>query len=539
VEFAGKLCYRAWKPGLNPNVTKVRNDQAAYIRNILDSGHGCYDAETDVLTERGWVAWPDVKSTDRFATRTASGQLEYHYATKLVAYKHKGSMYRVDARGVDLLVTPDHKMLACPTTTKHGRKKQDYALIPATELGERSHAYIKTATWSGGAEVITPDEAAMLGFAIGDGYFEKGLQFHLRRPRKIKWLRERAAALGWSLRENDDHYNVTVPEDLLKLFAGIYTSEGEKQIPPGLLTEASKPVLQGLLDGLMESDGHRGRTGNSYDTTSDVLAGQFLHLALAVGKAANICYRREDRSNSFGNKPLTRLSLIGRELRPEINKFEGGTGRGYIVPEWEGYVYCAEVPNHTLYVRRNGKTVWSGNSVLEHANFSFVFSNVSRVMTHELVRHRAGSAFSQESMRFVRLNDIPFWLPDWAQEDAVLAEECLQVLHILECHQLWMAKHLGLDEPGVPFSEKKAKTSFMRRFAPEGVATSIVWTANVRTLRNVIEQRTSPHAEEEIRLVFDKVMQIMQDECPLFFQDFTPIEQEGGATEWRSENRKV
>jgi thymidylate synthase (FAD) len=178
-------------------------------------------------------------------------------------------------------------------------------------------------------------------------------------------------------------------------------------------------------------------------------------------------------------------------------------------------------------------------SVLEHANFSFVFSNVSRVMTHELVRHRAGSAFSQESMRFVRLNDIPFWLPDWAQEDAVLAEECLQVLHILECHQLWMAKHLGLDEPGVPFSEKKAKTSFMRRFAPEGVATSIVWTANVRTLRNVIEQRTSPHAEEEIRLVFDKVMQIMQDECPLFFQDFTPIEQEGGATEWRSENRKV
>src|SRR3954454_19864335 len=36
-------------------------------------------------------------------------------------------------------------------------------------------------------------------------------------------------------------------------------------------------------------------------------------------------------------------------------------------------------------------------SVLEHANYSFALLNVSRVFTHELVRHRAGSAFSQES----------------------------------------------------------------------------------------------------------------------------------------------
>jgi thymidylate synthase (FAD) len=174
-------------------------------------------------------------------------------------------------------------------------------------------------------------------------------------------------------------------------------------------------------------------------------------------------------------------------------------------------------------------------SVLEHANFSFVFSNVSRVFTHELVRHRAGSAFSQESMRFVRLDDIPFWMPDWAQEDPVLAEECFQVLYILECHQIWMAKHFGLDEPGVNFSEKKAKTSFMRRFAPEGVGTSIVWTANIRSIRNVIEQRTAPHAEEEIRLVFDKVANLMLEECPLFFQDF----QRSESGEWVPENRKV
>src|SRR5437879_10667410 len=50
-------------------------------------------------------------------------------------------------------------------------------------------------------------------------------------------------------------------------------------------------------------------------------------------------------------------------------------------------------------------------SVLEHANYSFALRNCSRVFTHELVRHRAGSAFSQESLRYVRLTDIGFRVP--------------------------------------------------------------------------------------------------------------------------------
>ncbi len=50
-------------------------------------------------------------------------------------------------------------------------------------------------------------------------------------------------------------------------------------------------------------------------------------------------------------------------------------------------------------------------SVLEHANYSFALREVSRVFTHELVRHRAGSAFSQESLRYVRLTDIGFRVP--------------------------------------------------------------------------------------------------------------------------------
>jgi thymidylate synthase (FAD) len=174
-------------------------------------------------------------------------------------------------------------------------------------------------------------------------------------------------------------------------------------------------------------------------------------------------------------------------------------------------------------------------SVVEHANFSFALHNVSRVFTHELVRHRAGCAISQESMRFVRLTDIPFWLPQWAKDDPALYEESLQVLHMLEKHQKWMAEHFKLDDDGVPFHEKKAKTSFMRRFAPDGVATSLLWTANIRTLRHVIEVRTAAGAEEEIRLVFDTIAEAMKTEVPKLMQDFT--REENG--EWIPAHRKV
>lgn len=160
-------------------------------------------------------------------------------------------------------------------------------------------------------------------------------------------------------------------------------------------------------------------------------------------------------------------------------------------------------------------------SVMEHAQFSFIFHNVSRVFTHELIRHRTGTAVSQESLRFVRINSIPLWQPEWALEDVSLQQQIALHLFQAENLQLWLADHFRLDDPGTPFSDKKKYTSYMRRFAPEGIGTSLVWSCNVRELRHVIEARTSVHAEEEIRLVFDAVAHLMVEESPKLFSDFT------------------
>ena len=171
-------------------------------------------------------------------------------------------------------------------------------------------------------------------------------------------------------------------------------------------------------------------------------------------------------------------------------------------------------------------------SVLEHANYSFALRSVSRIFTHELVRHRAGSAFSQESLRYVRLTDIGFRVPAVLEP---VREQVLELVERLEEFQISAASELGLDDDAVPFHVKKEVTSALRRLAPLGLSTDIIWTANVRTLRHVIEMRTAEGAEEELRFVFDRVARIMVDEAPGLFQDFRRTD-DGS---WVPEHRKV
>jgi thymidylate synthase (FAD) len=222
---------------------------------------------------------------------------------------------------------------------------------------------------------------------------------------------------------------------------------------------------------------------------------------------------------------------------------DGGEGKdGELLVEFAGRMcYRSWEPglNRNVTRIRTDKQEYFGNllrsmhgSVLEHANYSFVFHDVSRVFTHELVRHRAGSAFSQESLRYVRLTDIGFRIPAALEP---IRDRVVSLVEQLEEFQISAADSLGLDEEGLPFAVKKEITSALRRLAPIGLSTDIIWTANLRTLRHVVEMRTAAGAEEELRLVFDRVATIMREEAPGLFQDFE--RSDDGA--WVPQHRKV
>ena len=174
-------------------------------------------------------------------------------------------------------------------------------------------------------------------------------------------------------------------------------------------------------------------------------------------------------------------------------------------------------------------------SILEHVNMTFICRHVSRVFTHELVRHRAGMAYSQESLRYVRLDDLSFWMPEAARKNPAAKEKFESVIDFLENTQKELADIFDIHDSS-DFTEKKHLTSMFRRLAPIGLGTSIMVTGNLRAWRHIIGMRTSPAAEEEIRIVAGQIADLCKREYPNIFQD---MEFDPASGTWQFDHAKV
>lgn len=152
-------------------------------------------------------------------------------------------------------------------------------------------------------------------------------------------------------------------------------------------------------------------------------------------------------------------------------------------------------------------------SVFEHCYLNFVVTNCSRVFTHELVRHRAGTAFSQTSGRYVRGDEIAFI------HDPILdsiKDDIHEVLEYIEFRYMMLVEKLELDKMK-DFTAKKKMTSALRRILPNGQANEIGFSVNIRQLRHMVMLRTNRQAEFEIRNIFGQIYNIVKERFPLIF----------------------
>lgn len=156
-------------------------------------------------------------------------------------------------------------------------------------------------------------------------------------------------------------------------------------------------------------------------------------------------------------------------------------------------------------------------SVLEHASMTLFFMNVSRVFTHELVRHRPGMAYSQVSGRYVRTDEISYWVPPALQGTPAEAM-VYETMHSLEQVHKRFCEAFQIDQL-TDMKRKKQLTSAFRRILPNGQSNHVVATANHRALRHIIEMRTDRSAEEEMRYVFAKVFELVRYEYISLYAD--------------------
>lgn len=199
-----------------------------------------------------------------------------------------------------------------------------------------------------------------------------------------------------------------------------------------------------------------------------------------------------------------------------------------------------DAPRYVENIKKQGH-----GSVLEHANFSFLFWGISRSLTHELVRHRAGFGFSQVSQRYVdgkklRFVERPEYVRDEELHDNF--EEWIEAAkRQYDGRAERLTKVLGptFTPEMTKRDRRKAVNQAARSCLPNETEAPIVVTANVRAWRHKLEMRCARPAETEIRTLAHGVFLCLKQVAPSMFEDYRELKLPDGSLAIETPYRKV
>jgi len=157
-----------------------------------------------------------------------------------------------------------------------------------------------------------------------------------------------------------------------------------------------------------------------------------------------------------------------------------------------------------------GQVVSLGHtSVVEHASFTFAISDVSRSLTHQLVRHRIAS-FSQQSQRYVNLNE-----PNYVTPPKIAKNKQMKKAYDQTMKMIWK-EYNKLLEMDIPAEDA-------RYVLPNATCTNIIVTMNARSLLNFFELRCCLHAQWEIRTLANLMLKEVKKAAPTIFKNAGPL----------------
>jgi len=149
------------------------------------------------------------------------------------------------------------------------------------------------------------------------------------------------------------------------------------------------------------------------------------------------------------------------------------------------------------------------DSLLEHVNFSFGVEGISRVTSHQLVRHRLAS-YSQQSQRYVNLsNTFDYIVPKSIQGNRPAYEEYTRLMEVV--HKIYKA----LLNNEIPAEDA-------RYILPNATETKVFITMNARTLLHFFKVRCCNRAQHEIRNMAYLMLLEVKNVAPLLFRGAGP-----------------
>lgn len=186
-------------------------------------------------------------------------------------------------------------------------------------------------------------------------------------------------------------------------------------------------------------------------------------------------------------------------------------------------------------------------SVFEHSTASMLIYGISRSLTHELVRHRAGTAFSQLSQRYVDGEALRFVERPEYQEDSMLHMGFENYIDAAAAQYKWRADRL-LERQTTGDTQlsgerktdlRKAVNQAARSCLPNETETIMVFSGNTRAWRHIFEMRASEHAEPEIRKLIFMCFEMLRQIWPILLEDYEVVELKDGTKAVETKHRKV
>jgi thymidylate synthase (FAD) len=576
------------------------------------AGRVCFDDQTEILTDQGWKRFADLDRTERVMTLDPTTLIvEWQRPEAYQVYDYDGPLKCAEGRDVSFAVTPEHRLFG---TFRYAEPRTGYEFVRACEIGDRRFC-IPTAGrgWRGSfpqaVELPEVSFSQTVSNQFGSGYGTATTTRSTTRITGRARLRALARLLVYYATEGSprdqkgsgrgiviygDHVEeVTALCDTLRLPWGIYTDKrngvprvmiggglqwmeffiraagkgsANKRLPSWVLNLPAEELLE-LWAILVRTDGHVYPNGREVlITSSPVLAGQAQEILCKIEASSAVRPMKGGTNHQ--------MFMVSRKHgRPiHLNDKVPLEERSY-----RGKVYCVTTANGVVYVRRNGVVHFSGNcymsfakprpggnaaylthikevghgSVLEHAVWNFLITGISRSLSHELVRHRAGFAYSQLSQRYVDESVAEYVEPDVIARDPELHALWLDAVNHAHAAYVKLAERLNqkLADPQaaaamLPASadrttRRKTARQAARSVLPNATETKIAVTANARALRHFLEQRGSVFAEPEIRKLANKMLDVLQAESPNLFGDYQKVPLPDGTFDIQTPYKKV
>lgn len=360
---------------INIQEMKITLINGSNIYFLGSDNYDCFDDKTEILSENGWKLFKDLDKNESVAT-LKNGFLSYDVPTKYHQYNYDGELYGISTSSVDFRVTPNHKFYV-----RSG--KGFYKFKEISDPTIRHDMIPSQSKWAGRytKKILgydAEDFVALLGIYLAEGSAYAGrsgyqvsiAQVKTNIRREIVDLFKRMGLNPCICKDKIQICN----KNLFQYFSQFRTQE--HRFIPKDIKALSRPLLQILFDWLVKGDGHSCSTYTAYYSTSKQLIDDVQEIVLKLGLSGNVHVKPQSQSMIRGSVITSKKILYEVRIRKsKFKRLQGANSKPYIFQEYyKGKVYCVTVPSGVIKVRRNGKEIWSGNSLRGSNPKGIVFS---------------------------------------------------------------------------------------------------------------------------------------------------------------------